>query len=200
MVRKDAVIMGPTLQRIKIQLKDRKFRIYAGLGIIVGIVLCAEFLMFSYSILKCVRYLVLLAATFVIAWIDRHERRIPNRILLILLGIRAVLLVGEWTLVPSMGLSLLISSLMGMLIGGGLFLLAYFISRGGVGMGDVKFFAVIGTYMGTGSIMALVFMTALAAALYSIIMLILKKIKLKEEIPFAPFVLVGTILTMALGM
>lgn len=192
--------MEPTLQRIKIQLKDRKFRIYAGLGIIVGIVLCAEFLMFSYSILKCVRYLVLLAATFVIAWIDRHERRIPNRILLILLGIRAVLLVGEWTLVPSMGLSLLISSLMGMLIGGGLFLLAYFISRGGVGMGDVKFFAVIGTYMGTGSIMALVFMTALAAALYSIIMLILKKIKLKEEIPFAPFVLVGTILTMALGM
>lgn len=192
--------MEPTLQRIKIQLKDRKFRIYAGLGIIVGIVLCAEFLMFSYSILKCVRYLVLLAATFVIAWIDRHERRIPNRILLILLGIRAVLLVGEWTLVPSMGLSLLISSLMGMLIGGGLFLLAYFISRGGVGMGDVKLFAVIGTYMGTGSIMALVFMTALAAALYSIIMLILKKIKLKEEIPFAPFVLVGTILTMALGM
>lgn len=200
MVRKDAVIMEPTLQRIKIQLKDRKFRIYAGLGIIVGIVLCAEFLMFSYSILKCVRYLVLLAATFVIAWIDRHERRIPNRILLILLGIRAVLLVGEWTLVPSMGLSLLISSLMGMLIGGGLFLLVYFISRGGVGMGDVKLFAVIGTYMGTGSIMALVFMTALAAALYSIIMLILKKIKLKEEIPFAPFVLVGTILTMALGM
>lgn len=192
--------MEPTLQRIKIQLKDRKFRIYAGLGIIVGIVLCAEFLMFSYSILKCVRYLVLLAATFVIAWIDRHERRIPNRILLILLGIRAVLLVGEWTLVPSMGLSLLISSLMGMLIGGGLFLLAYFISRGGVGMGDVKLFAVIGTYMGTGSIMALVFMTALVAALYSIIMLILKKIKLKEEIPFAPFVLVGTILTMALGM
>lgn len=192
--------MEPTLQRIKIQLKDRKFRIYAGLGIIVGIVLCAEFLMFSYSILKCVRYLVLLAATFVIAWIDRHERRIPNRILLILLGIRAVLLVGEWTLVPSMGLSLLISSLMGMLIGGGLFLLVYFISRGGVGMGDVKLFAVIGTYMGTGSIMALVFMTALAAALYSIIMLILKKIKLKEEIPFAPFVLVGTILTMALGM
>lgn len=192
--------MEPTLQRIKIQLKDRKFRIYAGLGIIVGIVLCAEFLMFSYSILKCVRYLVLLAATFVIAWIDRHERRIPNRILLILLGIRAVLLVGEWTLVPSMGLSLLISSLMGMLIGGGLFLLAYFISRGGVGMGDVKLFAVIGTYMGTGSIMALVFITALAAALYSIIMLILKKIKLKEEIPFAPFVLVGIILTMALGM
>lgn len=192
--------MEPTLQRIKIQLKDRKFRIYAGLGIIVGIVLCAEFLMFSYSILKCVRYLVLLAATFVIAWIDRHERRIPNRILLILLGIRAVLLVGEWTLVPSMGLSLLISSLMGMLIGGGLFLLAYFISRGGVGMGDVKLFAVIGTYVGTGSIMALVFITALAAALYSIIMLILKKIKLKEEIPFAPFVLVGIILTMALGM
>ena len=117
-----------------------------------------------------------------------------------MLAARIVILIVEWLLVPSMGMSLLISSAFGMLLGGGMFLLAHFLSRGGVGMGDVKLFAVTGWYVGAGSIMPLVFLTALISAAYSIVMLLLKKIKLKEEIPFAPFVLAGTILTMALGM
>lgn len=170
------------------------------MGGITGVLLTVEFFLFSYSIVKIVRYLVLLAAMFVIAWIDQISRRIPNRILLLLLAIRAIILLVEWIMIPAMGMSLLISALIGMLLGGGLFLLAHFISRGGVGMGDVKLFAVIGTYVGAGSIMGLVFLTALASALYSIVMLIRRKINLKEEIPFAPFVLVGTVLTMALGM
>lgn len=185
---------------MKTQMKVRSFRILAAAGILTGIALGAEFLFFSYSILKITRYLVLLEGMFLIAWIDQHERRIPNRILLLLLGIRAVILAAEWLLVPSMGLALLISSVLGLLLGGGLFLIAHLISRGGVGMGDVKLFAVIGTYVGAGSIMPLVFLTVLAAAFYSLVMLALKKVSMKEEIPFAPFVLAGTILTMALGM
>ena len=84
--------------------------------------------------------------------------------------------------------------------GGGMFLLAHFLTKGGVGMGDVKLLAVIGAYMGSGSIMAAAFLSVAASAFYSIVMLLLKKIKLKEEIPFAPFIFIGTVLTMALGM
>lgn len=185
---------------IKQQLNNKRFRILALAGVITGIILCAEFLLFSYSIPKILRYLILLETMFLIAWIDQRERRIPNKILLAMLAARMLIMVIEWLLVPSMGMALLISSIFGMLLGGGMFLLAHFLSRGGVGMGDVKLFAVTGWYMGGSSIMALVFLTALVSAFYSIVMLILKKIKLKEEIPFAPFVLVGTILTMALGM
>ncbi len=193
-------VLSSGINWIKTQMKARSFRILAAAGILTGIALGAEFLLFSYSILKIARYLMLLEGMFVIAWIDQHERRIPNRILLLLLGIRAVILAAEWILVPSMGLALLISSALGLLLGGGLFLIAHLISRGGVGMGDVKLFAVIGTYVGAGSIMPLVFLTALAAALYSLVMLALKKVSMKEEIPFAPFVLAGVILAMALGM
>ncbi len=192
--------MRSGIQWIKIQLKDRKFCTLIAAGGVTAILLSMEFFLFSYSILKIFRYLVLICAMFIIAWIDQHEKRIPNRFLLLLLGTRAVILIVEWAAVPSVGMSLLISSVLGLLLGGGLFLIAYFISRGGVGMGDVKLFAVIGTYVGGGSIMGLVFLTVLVSALYSIVMLIRKKIKLKEEIPFAPFALVGTILTMALGM
>lgn len=192
--------MATGIQWMKTQWRDRKFRILAGIAVFTAVLLGAEFWLFSYSVLKSVRYLVLLASMFVIAWIDHHERRIPNRILRFLLGFRLLFLVMEWATVPTMGMSLLISSILGMLLGGGLFLLAHFISRRGVGMGDVKLFGVIGTYVGGGSIMGLVFLTVLVSSVYSIVMLIGKKIKLKEEIPFAPFALVGTILTMAIGM
>ena len=81
-----------------------------------------------------------------------------------------------------------------------MFLLADVISKGGIGMGDIKLFAVVGSYMGSGSILAVIFLTVMASAAYSAVMLLFKKVKWKEEIPFAPFILVGTVLTMALGM
>lgn len=185
---------------LKKQLKNRKFVILAAAGALTGALLLAEFLMLSYSIWKIVRYVVLLEAMFLTAWIDQHDRKIPNKILFILLLIRGISLAGEWLTHPDLGLAILISALLGLLIGGGIFLLAHFITRGGVGMGDVKLLAVIGAYMGVGSIMTVIFLTAVASAGYSIIMLILRKVKLKEEIPFAPFVLAGLILSMALGM
>lgn len=182
------------------QWKDKKFRVFLMVSAVASVGLLLEFYVFSYSIWKILRYLVLTAALFSIAWIDQKSKRIPNQLLKILLTVRVILLVFEWLAYPELGLAVLISIVSGALIGGGLFLLAHFISKGGVGMGDVKLFMVIGLYMGSGSIMAAVFLSVMASALYSIVMLLLKKIKLKEEIPFAPFIFIGTVLTMALGM
>ena len=192
--------MGTAVCWFRDQMKDKKFRLFIFAALVVEITLAAEFTIFSYSILKTIRYLLLIGVLFLIAWIDQHKKKIPNRLLLFLLVGRIFLLLLEWLVFPGMGLSLLISSTLGMLLGGGLFLLAHFISRGGVGMGDVKLFGVIVCYTGVGGIMPLVFLTVMVSAVYSIVMLLLKKIKLKEEIPFAPFVLIGTILTLAMGM
>lgn len=185
---------------LKTQMQNQKFRILLIAGILMEIALAIEFVMFSYSVLKIIRYLILIAVMIFIAWIDHCDRKIPNRILLFLLSIRGIVLVVEWLVFPDMGAALLISSLLGLSLGGILFLLAHFISRGGVGMGDVKLFAVIGAYVGGGNIMTVVFLTVMVSAVYSIIMLVRKKIKLKEEIPFAPFALAGTVMAMALGM
>lgn len=182
------------------QWTDKKFRICLIIALTVSIGLAAEFFLFAYSIWKISRYLVLAAALFFIAWIDWQSRRIPNRILKMLLTVRGILLAAEWLTYPKLGLAVLLSALLGAAIGGGMFLIAHFISKGGVGMGDVKLFIVIGSYMGSGSIMTAVFLSVMSSAFYSIAMLLLKKIKLKEEIPFAPFIFVGTVLTMALGM
>lgn len=192
--------MKQNISWIKEQWKDKKFRGYFIIALMVTAGLAAEFSAFDYSMVKSIRYLVLVVALFLIAWIDQKKKRIPNKILKTLLAVRISLLIVEWMMFPQLGLSLLILAILGALLGGGLFLLAHFISKGGVGMGDVKLVAVVGIYMGGGSVMADIFLSVMASAAYSIIMLIRKKIKLKEEIPFAPFVFIGTVLTMALGM
>ena len=81
-----------------------------------------------------------------------------------------------------------------------MFLICYFITRGGVGMGDVKLFFVAGLYLGSGGIMAVIVTTVFSSAVYSIVQLVRKKAKLKDEIAFAPFVWIGRILAMALGI
>lgn len=192
--------MEKTIFWFKEQWTDKKFRNYTFAAFVSGIGLSAIFSIYSYNVLKIIRYLILYAVLFLTAWIDQGNRRIPNKILKMLLGIRGILIVLEWLMFPQLGLAVLISALLGMLLGGGMFLLAHFISKGGVGMGDVKLLAVIGAYVGSGSIMSVVFLAVVASACYSIVMLILKKIKLKEEIPFAPFIFIGTVLAMAFGM
>lgn len=192
--------MEKNISWFKEQWTDKKFRICMVVVLASGIGLTAIFSVFSYNILKILRYLILYAALFLTAWIDQGNKRIPNKILKVLLGIRGILIILEWLVFPKLGLAVLISALLGMLFGGGMFLLAHFLTKGGVGMGDVKLLAVIGAYMGSGSIMAVAFLSVAASAFYSIVMLLLKKIKLKEEIPFAPFIFIGTVLTMALGM
>lgn len=192
--------MEKNISWFKEQWTDKKFRICMAAVLASGIGLTAIFSVFSYNMLKILRYLILYAALFLTAWIDQGNKRIPNKILKVLLGIRGILIILEWLVFPKLGMAVLISALSGMLLGGGMFLLAHFLAKGGVGMGDVKLLAVIGAYMGSGSIMVAAFLSVVASAFYSIVMLLLKKIKLKEEIPFAPFIFIGTVLTMALGM
>ena len=190
-----------SIQWLQREWRDRAFRIYTIVNLLLLAALVTENIcLFSMAVSRMARYGILFAGLVIIAWIDRRSKRIPNVILLGLLALRVILLAAEWILYPSYGLALLISALAGGLIGGGLFCICYFISRGGVGMGDVKLFTIMGVYLGLGVIMTTVFLTVLVSAVYSVVQLIRKKTKLKDEVPFAPFAWIGLILTMAIGM
>ena len=173
---------------MKAHWQNKSFRIFLAVNILLVVLLSVEnMLLFSAGVLK-------------IACIDRRSKRIPNEILLALVYIRALVLIAECVMYPSYALSMIISALLGSILGGGMFLICYFITRGGVGMGDVKLFFVAGLYLGSGGIMAVIVTTVFSSAVYSIVQLVRKKAKLKDEIAFAPFVWIGLILTMALGI
>lgn len=167
---------------------------------VILIMLIIEFIFLKYSFFKITRNVILLAALFAAAWIDSESHRIPNKLLLAMLCLRILLLVVECFTYFSFSITIILSSIFGAIAGSVIFGICYLVSRGGMGAGDVKLFAVIGFFTNIRSVMLIAFFSICAAAVYSVVQLIRKKIDFKTAIPFGPFVIIGTILTFALGM
>ena len=130
-------------------------------------------------------YQILILGLCVIAWKDAMLKQIPNQMLLILVLVRIVILVSDRTRT--------IEALEGLLIGGGVMFLGYLLSKETMGAGDVKLMAVVGSYVGSDMILQVILWSTLAAAAYSLGLLSKNKTETCKEIPFAPFVLLGTI-------
>lgn len=73
-----------------------------------------------------------------------------------------------------------------------------FFSRGAVGAGDAFAVAVCGVWLGFTQGAVLVMCALLFMAVFGIVMVALKKVRLKDSLPFAPFLLAGYIALLAL--
>ncbi len=183
------------------QQRTRKgFYWLTGLMLVCTAALTGEYLLLGYELLKILRCLALLWGLFLIAWIDGHESVIPNRILLVMFGIRTVLLLAECIVYREYWMAFIASSFLGFAASGGMFLFCYLVSRAAMGAGDVKLMALLGYFIGSRFIFGTIFLIVAAAAAYNIIRLLCRKVSLRQEVPFAPFVLVGTLLMMGLGI
>ena len=166
------------MEHIKSLIKEKKYIL-----LIIAALVLAEIFFFSkygYHWLKAVRYMILTVFMVFLGFIDQQKTIIPNKLLLFMFVIRAVILAGEITVKL-------------------IFFLARIFSRKSVGMGDVKLAAVLGWYLGGSLIWFDIVVSLSLAALYSIVQLILKKLNMKDSIPLAPFFSVGTILILLLG-
>ena len=83
-------------------------------------------------------------------------------------------------------------------MGGLLFLLIAIVSRGGMGWGDVKMAALIGTVTGYMVLVAL-FLAVIFGGLVAVTLLLAKIRKRKEGVPFAPFLSLGAVVTLLWG-
>lgn len=80
------------------------------------------------------------------------------------------------------------------------FLFFYLVSKGTwMGFGDVKFAIVLGLFLGFPKIIIALFLAFLLGALIGLIAIALKKKGLKSEIPFAPFLIIGTFISFFWG-
>jgi len=180
------------MEHIKSLIKEKKYIL-----LIIAALVLAEIFFFSkygYHWLKAVRYMILTVFMVFLGFIDQQKTIIPNKLLLFMFVIRAVILAGEITVKPSYWLDILKSAGGGMLLGFLIFFLARIFSRKSVGMA-----AVLGWYLGGSLIWFDIVVSLSLAALYSIVQLILKKLNMKDSIPLAPFFSVGTILILLLG-
>ena len=145
----------------------------------------------GYDNFTLVQLILLWDGLFCIAFIDYQTKKIPNKLLICVLLIRIIFIIVKGILNFKSFIPLILSSLLGMFVGGFIVLACMLISRGGVGAGDIKLFAIIGFYFGLSGIIAVMMYSLFLAAIFSIIMLVSKKAKLKTTMPMAPFILMG---------
>lgn len=86
-------------------------------------------------------------------------------------------------------------------IGASLFFgIIYFISKGKwIGFGDVKLALFMGLFLGFPNIFVAFFLSFLIGSVVGILAILLKKKDIKSELPFAPFLISGTILAFLYG-
>ncbi|MCA9846595.1 MAG: prepilin peptidase [Dehalococcoidia bacterium] len=117
-----------------------------------------------------------------VAW-DLHARRIPNTWTYPGLAVGLALAIAGG---PSDGLS----ALAGALLAGVLFLSMSLVSRGGLGIGDVKLGAALGAFVGPVGAIDLVLVTAVAGGLLGVAWLIAGRGR-RSALPYAPALAVG---------
>ncbi|MFD9624919.1 prepilin peptidase [Peribacillus muralis] len=111
---------------------------------------------------------------------------IPDKILFFFMVIFIALRV-------SFPLSLWWDSLAGAAIGFALLLLIAVVSKGGMGGGDIKLFAVIGFALGTKLVLLSLLFACFYGAFFGIIGMLSGVLKKKTVIPFGPYIVFGTL-------
>lgn len=153
---------------------------------------------YSNSIIENIKLLTLLAILFPAAYTDWREHIISNKLIIIAVCVRVVLFVIELLINSESALSNIYSAL---IAGGVIFVIGFLfslITKGGVGMGDVKLLAIMALYQGASGIICSLLVSLIIAFFYCIFALITKRVTRKDIIPFAPFLMGGTYLSMLL--
>lgn len=146
------------------------------------------------TVLVFARDIVMMHCLFYLAVIDLKLKIIPNKALLVILAVWAAITAAQ-LFTGANAMRLIMDSLIGGAVAGGIFFLGNLLSHNGLGMGDVKLMAIAGLYLGLNKVMALIFWALLMSLLAGIVLIIAKKAKLKTAIPLAPFFLAGSVIS-----
>lgn len=130
------------------------------------------------------KYLFLSSLLLVAAFIDLDHMIIPNR--LVLAGLAA----GA-AFIPATGEITALNALGGAASASGFLLMLNIVTRGGMGMGDVKLAAVIGLFLGWPLTALALFAAFLLGGLGGVLLIMSGKKKRKDPIPFGPFLSAG---------
>lgn len=159
--------------------------------------LLSVYLFYEESIVYCIISMIVCSLLICIFFIDLEHMLIFNRfsISIAILGIVAMFFDNN---------TKILDHILGGVIGGLVFVLLYFsciwlLKKEGFGWGDVKLVAAAGLLLGWQK---LLFAMIIASVAGSIVLLIIRKVQNDEqgkEYPFAPFIVVGMLISMFIG-
>lgn len=124
----------------------------------------------------------LLAALIAIAAIDLQRQIIPDAITLP--GIVAGVLIG-------VGTGAWLDSVIGVLVGGGIFFVIILVQPGGMGGGDMKLGAMLGAFLGWKVLLFSLFVAVTVGGVLALALLATGLRGRKDPIPFGPFLALG---------
>ena len=128
----------------------------------------------------------------IIMVIDLERQLILNKVTYPAMG--AALLISVFSTEPG-----IVQAAIGGGIGLGLFLLVALISRGGMGLGDVKMAALIGLVTGYPLVFVAMVLAIILGGLVAVMLLLFKIKRRKEGIPFGPYLSLAAIATLLFG-
>lgn len=146
---------------------------------------------FSIDFFRFAILIPMLISAFVI---DYKIQIIPNRLNLTMFEIGLIFTFAFGV----QNLTIAKDMLLGMLVGGGIFLLITLIGgaiagKEAMGLGDVKLMGALGLYFGVVGISLISVLSFLIGAIISIIIIIAKKNRTDGYIPFGPFIVLATV-------
>lgn len=141
---------------------------------------------------KFINLLILVSLLIICSFIDLRNKIIPNKITYpgIILGFILSLFFNHITFT---------SALLGLLIPAGLLFLIALIFKKGMGMGDVKLVAMIGTFIGWQDTLLSIFIGSLLGSVIGLILIGTDSIERRTRIPFGPFISIGTVVMLLIG-
>lgn len=140
-------------------------------------------------------YSVLASILIVISIIDYHHQLIPNKLVIFTLITGIIYRATTYFVLDESLIEILKQSITGFVIGGGFYFLIFIVSNGNMGGGDIKLMAALGVWLGTLDTVLAIFLTFIIGAVVSVALLLTKIKGRKDAIPFGPFIVIGTFLT-----
>lgn len=147
--------------------------------------------------LDLIKFFILTPLLLSVFVIDFKLQIIPNRLNLTIFEIGFIFAF----LYGLSNVAITINMLLGMLAGGGIFLIitligGLFYGKEAMGFGDVKLMGALGLFFGLSNIIIITLVSFFIGAILSIILLVTKIKKSDEYIPFGPFIVLATFLSM----
>ncbi len=149
------------------------------------------------SNIQLIKYTILTPMLISAFVIDYKYQIIPNRLNMTIFEVGLV-----FTFISGLfNMNLITNALLGMAFGGGVFLIITLIGglvagKEAMGFGDVKFMGALGLYFGIINIIVISLTAFLLAAIISILLLVTKIKKKSEYIPFGPFIVIASFISM----